>query len=170
MLQSLGAYIRLTRQRRNLTLERLAELSNVSRWQLAQLEKGHNVSVTFLLKVAAVLELTEIPIAFLTLRAVPADALSLVMASEAVNNALTQVESAQRGLDGAVATLDGLLARPAVPPGAERRIADAGHRIASTPAEDAVAVGRALRESAESPGSRVRARRPREVQKPRRAR
>jgi Predicted transcriptional regulators len=153
MLESLGAYIRLTRQRRNLTQERLADLAGVSRWQLAQLEKGQNVTISFLLKVAAVLELTEIPLDFLTLRNVPADALSLIVASEAVNNALTQVENAHRGLDGAMATLDGLLARPPVPPDAESRIAAAAKRVAAN--SDSAAVGRALRESADSPGSRV---------------
>src|ERR1700682_4014504 len=56
----LGETVRSTRIRRGLTQAKLARLASVSRRHLAALEKGANVSVNVLLKVAAVLELTEI--------------------------------------------------------------------------------------------------------------
>ncbi|HEY0143976.1 MAG TPA: helix-turn-helix domain-containing protein [Thermoanaerobaculia bacterium] len=56
----LGEAIREARIRKNLTQARLARLAGVSRRHLAALEKGANVSVNVLKKVATVLELREI--------------------------------------------------------------------------------------------------------------
>ncbi|HET7433890.1 MAG TPA: helix-turn-helix domain-containing protein [Thermoanaerobaculia bacterium] len=56
----LGDTVREARIRKGLTQARLARLAGVSRRHLAALEKGANVSVNVLRKVAAVLELTEI--------------------------------------------------------------------------------------------------------------
>ena len=56
----LGQIIRAARIKKGLTQARLARLAGVSRRHLAALEKGANVSVLVLKKVAAVLELTAI--------------------------------------------------------------------------------------------------------------
>lgn len=64
----LGETVRAARLERGLTQERLARLAGVSRRHLAALEKGANVSVAVLRKVATVLELTEISLGELTVR------------------------------------------------------------------------------------------------------
>jgi transcriptional regulator with XRE-family HTH domain len=64
----LGETVRSTRIRRGLTQAKLARLAGVSRRHLAALEKGANVSVNVLRKVAAVLDLTEIDLGGLALR------------------------------------------------------------------------------------------------------
>jgi transcriptional regulator with XRE-family HTH domain len=56
----LGETVRAARLERGLTQERLARLAGVSRRHLAALEKGANVSVAVLRKVATVLQLAEI--------------------------------------------------------------------------------------------------------------
>ncbi|HXA15691.1 MAG TPA: helix-turn-helix domain-containing protein [Thermoanaerobaculia bacterium] len=64
----LGEIVRSTRIKRGLTQARLARLADVSRRHLAALEKGANVSINVLQKVAAVLELSEINLGELTVR------------------------------------------------------------------------------------------------------
>jgi transcriptional regulator with XRE-family HTH domain len=64
----LGEIVRSTRIKRGLTQARLARLADVSRRHLAALEKGANVSINVLQKVAAVLELTEIDLGELTVK------------------------------------------------------------------------------------------------------
>ena len=61
-LQTLGSTIRAARKARGLTQQRTAKEANVSRAQLALLEKGENVSVRFVLKIARFLNLSEIPL------------------------------------------------------------------------------------------------------------
>src|SRR5213076_780012 len=56
----LGDVVRETRIKKGLTQAKLARLAGVSRRHLAALEKGANVSVLVLKKVASVLDLTEI--------------------------------------------------------------------------------------------------------------
>ena len=56
----LGETVRESRIRKGLTQARLARMAGVSRRHLAALEKGANVSILVLKKVAAVLDLTEI--------------------------------------------------------------------------------------------------------------
>src|SRR5213075_864314 len=56
----LGDTVRETRIKKNLTQAKLARLAGVSRRHLAALEKGANVSVLVLTKVASVLDLQEI--------------------------------------------------------------------------------------------------------------
>ncbi len=58
----LGETVREGRMRKNLTQARLARLAGVSRRHLGALEKGANVSVSILQRVAQVLELTDIQI------------------------------------------------------------------------------------------------------------
>lgn len=64
----LGETVRTTRIRRGLTQAKLARLAGVSRRHLAALEKGANVSVNVLRKVAVVLDLTEIDLGGISLR------------------------------------------------------------------------------------------------------
>src|SRR5881398_54910 len=63
----LGDVVRETRIKRGLTQAKLARLAGVSRRHLAALEKGANVSVLVLRKVASVLDLTEIDLGELQL-------------------------------------------------------------------------------------------------------
>jgi transcriptional regulator with XRE-family HTH domain len=64
----LGETVRSTRIKRGFTQARLARLAGVSRRHLAALEKGANVSINVLRKVATVLDLTEINLGELTLQ------------------------------------------------------------------------------------------------------
>ena len=64
----LGDTVREQRIRKGLTQARLARLAGVSRRHLAALEKGANVSVNVLRKVALVLELKEISLGTLTVQ------------------------------------------------------------------------------------------------------
>jgi transcriptional regulator with XRE-family HTH domain len=64
----LGETVRSTRIRRGLTQAKLARLAGVSRRHLAALEKGANVSVNVLRKVASVLDLTEIDLGGVAIR------------------------------------------------------------------------------------------------------
>ncbi len=61
-LAELGELVRIARVARKLTQQRAAREAGVSRRQWALLEAGGNVSVAFLLKVAASLDLTTIPL------------------------------------------------------------------------------------------------------------
>ena len=65
----LGDVVRETRIKKGLTQAKLARLAGVSRRHLAALEKGANVSVLVLKKVASVLDLTHIELGGLELRA-----------------------------------------------------------------------------------------------------
>ena len=64
----LGETVRSTRIKRGLTQARLARLADVSRRHLAALEKGANVSINVLQKVASVLDLSEINLGELTVQ------------------------------------------------------------------------------------------------------
>jgi transcriptional regulator with XRE-family HTH domain len=67
----LGETVRSTRIKRGLTQARLARLAGVSRRHLAALEKGANVSILVLRKVASVLDLAEINLGELTIQTSP---------------------------------------------------------------------------------------------------
>jgi transcriptional regulator with XRE-family HTH domain len=58
----IGATIRAARIARGHTQQSLAKAAKVSRGNLALLEQGGNVSIRYLLKIARVLELTDIPL------------------------------------------------------------------------------------------------------------
>ena len=109
-LASLGDFIRSTRLRRNLTQERLAALAGVSRWQLVQLEKGKNVTIDFLVKVARVLEVSEIPVGSLTLYASTALTPVLLDVAEALDlmGAALARSDVSRRLDEAAAMIERL--------------------------------------------------------------
>ncbi len=68
LLIMLGDTVRTTRIRRGLTQAKLARLAGVSRRHLAALEKGANISINVLTKVALVLDLTEIDLGGISLR------------------------------------------------------------------------------------------------------
>jgi transcriptional regulator with XRE-family HTH domain len=61
-LRSIGATIRAARVAHGYTQQALAKKANVSRGNLVLLEQGGNVSIRYLLKIAHVLELTNIPL------------------------------------------------------------------------------------------------------------
>lgn len=61
-LEVLGAFIRAARMARGINQQRAAREAKVSRQQLAILEKGGNVSILFLLKIARYLEIQNIPL------------------------------------------------------------------------------------------------------------
>jgi transcriptional regulator with XRE-family HTH domain len=153
MFEPLPSFIRLRRLQRNLTQERLAKLAGVSRQQLALLEEGNNVSLAFLLKVARALELTELPIAELTLRQAPVDLVRTVQAADVVarlKQSAHQWASAAGEINEASASLDALIAaaRPSGVSG--RAIVEAAERLEHLPAAERHAAGEAIRSANES--------------------
>jgi len=93
----LGETVRQARIRKNLTQAKLARLAGVSRRHLAALEKGANVSVAVLRKVATVLELAEIQLGDLSLRAVDADssAVNVPLLTDTIREARADAMKAQ---------------------------------------------------------------------------
>src|SRR5689334_24398394 len=92
----LGETVREARIRKNLTQARLAKLAGVSRRHLAALEKGANVSVNILQRVAAVLELTEIPIGDLSFRSTEKErGVNLPLLTDTIREARVEAERAQ---------------------------------------------------------------------------
>ena len=90
----LGETIRETRIRKGLTQARLAKMAGVSRRHLAALEKGANVSVSILQRVATVLELTEISLGPLSLKSRDVPAVNVPMLTEAIREARADSERA----------------------------------------------------------------------------
>lgn len=92
----LGETIREARIRKNLTQARLAKLAGVSRRHLAALEKGANVSVSILQRVAAVLELAEIQIGDLSLRSSDSErGVNMPLLTDTIREARADAERAQ---------------------------------------------------------------------------
>jgi transcriptional regulator with XRE-family HTH domain len=91
----LGNTVREARIRKGLTQARLAKLAGVSRRHLAALEKGANVSVNILQRVAAVLELTEITIGDLSLRATDDRQVNVPLLTDTIREARAEAERAQ---------------------------------------------------------------------------
>ena len=108
----LGDAVREARIRKGLTQARLARLAGVSRRHLAALEKGANVSINVLKKVATVLELHEIQLGDLALHSGSADqpGLNVPMLMDAVREARAEAVRTQailvraEGLLGIAAT------------------------------------------------------------------
>ncbi|MEA2235961.1 MAG: family transcriptional regulator, aerobic/anaerobic benzoate catabolism transcriptional [Thermoanaerobaculia bacterium] len=75
----LGDTVRAARLERGLTQARLAKLAGVSRRHLAALEKGANVSVNVLRKVASVLQLAEISLGEVTVKTAKSSTTSVNM-------------------------------------------------------------------------------------------
>ncbi len=91
----LGDTVREARIRKNLTQARLAKLAGVSRRHLAALEKGANVSVNILQRVAAVLELSEIHIGDdLLLRSTDDRGVNVPLLTDTIREARAEAERA----------------------------------------------------------------------------
>ena len=92
----LGETVREARIRKNLTQARLAKLAGVSRRHLAALEKGANVSVSILQRVANVLDLTEIHLGDLSLRSSDNERnINYPLVTDAIREARAEAERAQ---------------------------------------------------------------------------
>jgi transcriptional regulator with XRE-family HTH domain len=93
----LGDTVREARIRKGLTQARLAKLAGVSRRHLAALEKGANVSVNILQRVALVLDLTEIHLGDLSLRAGDLDrsTVNMPLLTDTIREARAEAERAQ---------------------------------------------------------------------------
>lgn len=178
MFEPLSDVIRLRRLQRNLTQDRLAKMAGVSRRQLSLLEDGRNVSLLFLTKIARALEITELPIGDLSLRASQPELVTIVRANDVlqrVRQTLHLWASAAKEIEDATVSLDDLIDR-AIASGASARdlvqaaeamasgvsprdIVEAAELLASVPAEERKAVGETLRKLAHSRPA-VRASRP----------
>src|SRR6185503_10693081 len=93
----LGDTVRETRIKKNLTQAKLARLAGVSRRHLAALEKGANVSVLVLKKVASVLDLTEINLGPILLHASkdPSAQVNMLLLAETIREAHAEASRAQ---------------------------------------------------------------------------
>src|SRR5687767_991478 len=101
----LGDTVREARIRKGLTQARLAKLAGVSRRHLAALEKGANISVSILQRVAAVLELEEIQLGQLSLRAAEKPALNVPLLTDTIREIRADAERANAKL----ARVEGIL-------------------------------------------------------------
>jgi len=102
----LGETVRQARIKKNLTQARLAKLAGVSRRHLAALEKGANVSVNILQRVANVLELTEIPLGDLSLRSQENERnVNVPLLTDTIREARAEAERAQAILSRAESLL-----------------------------------------------------------------
>lgn len=93
----LGQTVRDARMRKGLTQARLAKMAGVSRRHLAALEKGANVSVNILQRVASVLDLNEIQLGDLSLRRGEKDraSLNVPLLTDTIREARAEAERAQ---------------------------------------------------------------------------
>jgi transcriptional regulator with XRE-family HTH domain len=148
MFEPLCHVIRLRRLQRNLTQERLAKLAGVSRRQLSLLEEGRNTSLLFLTKVAKVLELTELPIGDLRLRASQPELSTIVLAAETLERIkpfLPIWAGAAEQIHDASASLEVLIGKTLASGASATDLGEAAERLASTPAEERGATGETLR-------------------------
>jgi transcriptional regulator with XRE-family HTH domain len=90
----LGNTVREARLRKSLTQARLAKMAGVSRRHLAALEKGANVSINILQRVATVLDLTEIHIGDLSLKSHDGG-VNVPLLTEAIREARAETERSQ---------------------------------------------------------------------------
>src|SRR5262249_30579348 len=115
----LGDIVRETRIKKGLTQARLARLAGVSRRHLAALEKGANVSVAVLKKVAAVLDLQEIELGDLSVRTTTTEndnvkTANIALVADAIREARADAERAQAILNRAEDLIDGKQERSTV--------------------------------------------------------
>ena len=103
----LGDVVRETRIKKGLTQAKLARLAGVSRRHLAALEKGANVSVLVLRKVASVLDLTHIQLGGLELRA--GEPVTNGVNVAIVADAIREARSEARRTEAVLARAEGLL-------------------------------------------------------------
>jgi transcriptional regulator with XRE-family HTH domain len=158
MFEPLCHVIRLRRMQRNLTQEGLAKLAGVSRRQLSLLEEGRNTSLLFLTKVARVLELTELPIGDLRLRASQPELSTIVLAAETLERLkpfLPVWAGAAEQIHDASASLEQLIGKTLASGPLAGGIGEAAERLANTPAEERGATAETLR-SLTRPDSAIR--------------
>jgi transcriptional regulator with XRE-family HTH domain len=91
----LGNTVREARIRKDLTQARLAKMAGVSRRHLAALEKGANVSINILQRVASVLELTEIHLGDLSLKSSDDRGVNVPLLTDTIREARQEAERAQ---------------------------------------------------------------------------
>lgn len=91
----LGDTIREARIRKGLTQARLAKLAGVSRRHLAALEKGANISINILRRVAEVLELEQVPLGTVAVRPGTDSGVNLPLLTETLREARLENERAQ---------------------------------------------------------------------------
>lgn len=108
----LGDVVRETRIKKGLTQAQLARMAGVSRRHLAAMEKGANVSIAVMMKVTAVLGLTEIQIGKLSLRTEisgdeTANTANFALLADTIREARKDAERAQATLDRAKDLIDG---------------------------------------------------------------
>ena len=108
----LGDVVRESRIKKGLTQAHLARLAGVSRRHLAALEKGANVSVAVLKKVAAVLELQEIQLGDLSLKATTSgnekvNRANYALLADAIREARVDTERTQAILNRAEDLIEG---------------------------------------------------------------
>ena len=112
MPSKLGDVIKETRTQKGFTQAELARMAGVSRRHLAAMEKGANVSIAVVNKVAAVLGLTEIQIGELSLRTTisgdeTANTANFALLADTIREARKDAERAQATLDRAKDLIDG---------------------------------------------------------------
>ena len=111
----LGETVREARIRKGLTQARLARMAGVSRRHLAALEKGANVSISVLKKVAAVLELTEIQLGGgLSVRAGGDAAVNVPLVTDTLREARAGAIRASLMIDRAESLLSGNEPQPMI--------------------------------------------------------
>jgi transcriptional regulator with XRE-family HTH domain len=167
MFEPLSHVIRLRRLQRNLTQERLAKLAGVSRRQLSLMEDGANVSLLFLTKIARVLELTELPVGELRLRASQPELDTIVRAAEVLERlqqSLPQWEATAEEIRNAAASLDDLLKRAVTSGVSARDIEGSAEQLARLPSGERHAAAETLRALARADPS-ARAARPKAAAK-----
>jgi transcriptional regulator with XRE-family HTH domain len=104
----LGETVRSSRIQKGLTQAKLARLAGVSRRHLAALEKGANVSVLVITKVASVLDLTEINLGPILLHAAkdPTSRVNMLLLAETIREAHADATRAQSLLAEAEGMMD----------------------------------------------------------------
>lgn len=105
----LGDTVKEARRLKGFTQVRLAEVAGVSRRHLAALEKGANVSIDILQRVAAALELKEIPLGDLEIRGgkTPRRSVNVPLLTDTIRQARAEAERAQAILASAEDLLGG---------------------------------------------------------------
>jgi transcriptional regulator with XRE-family HTH domain len=162
MFEPLGQVIRLRRIQRNLTMDRLARMAGVSRRQLSLLEDGHNVSLLFLTKIAKVLEITDLPVGDLRVRAAPPELAVIVSASEMLERIKPTISlwnTAEQEIQRTTAALDEMIERSLSAGPSARDVVEAAERLANLPAAEHDAAGKTLAALAQK-NPQIRAPRP----------
>jgi transcriptional regulator with XRE-family HTH domain len=138
----LGQQVRETRIKKNLTQAKLARLAGVSRRHLAALEKGANVSVLVLKKVAGVLDLKEIQLGALSIH--PGDPDESTINLPLLTDSIREARAEAHRLTELLSTAEGILGGEEhdnvvvghfptlVPRRLERRPAANGNRLADS--------------------------------------